>query len=300
MRAHLEDDVLPWKHAAISGWILDPDRKKMAKSKGNVVTPGHLLDQHGADAVRYWAASGRPGTDTAFDEGQMKIGRRLAIKILNVTKFVLGLGAALPTDASVISDPLDRAMLAQLADVVRDATAAFDDYNYARALELAEQFFWSFCDDHVELVKDRAYGGRGEDGAASAKAALALALSVQLRLFAPVLPFVTEEVWSWWLDGSVHRAAWPTLDELSGTTGDSAVVADVAQALSGIRKAKSEAKASMRADVERATVSAPAGAADRLRLAAADLAAAGRVAAFDVVEADGPIRVEVVLAPVAE
>ncbi|MFC6239111.1 valine--tRNA ligase [Longivirga aurantiaca] len=300
VRAHLEDDVLPWKHAAISGWILDPDRKKMAKSKGNVVTPGHLLDQHGADAVRYWAASGRPGTDTAFDEGQMKIGRRLAIKILNVSKFVLGLGAALPTEASVITDPLDRAMLAQLADVVRDATAAYDDYNYARALELAEQFFWSFCDDHVELVKDRAYGGRGHEGAASAKAALALALSVQLRLFAPVLPFVTEEVWSWWLDGSVHRAAWPTLDELAGTTGDSAMVADVAQALSGIRKAKSEAKASMRADVERATVSAPAGAADRLRLAAGDLAAAGRVAAFDVVEADGPIGVEVVLAPVAE
>ncbi len=199
----------------------------------------------------------------------------------------------------MVSDPLDRAMLAQLADVVRDATAAYDDYNYARALEVAETFFWSFCDDYVELVKDRAYGGRGE-GAASAKAALALALSVQLRLFAPVLPFVTEEVWSWWLDGSVHRAAWPTLDELAGTTGDSAVVADVALALSGIRKAKSEAKASMRADVERATVSAPAGAADRLRLAAADLAAAGRVAAFDVVEADGPISVEVVLAPVAE
>ena len=200
----------------------------------------------------------------------------------------------------MVPGPLDRAMLASMADTVTDATAAYDDYNYARALELTESFFWSFCDDHVELVKDRAYGGRGEEGAASAKAALALALSVQLRLFAPVLPFVTEEVWSWWLDGSVHRAAWPTLDELAGTTGDSAVVADVALALSGIRKAKSEAKASMRADVERATVSAPAGAADRLRLAAADLAAAGRVAAFDVVEADGPISVEVVLAPVAE
>ncbi|MGD9957446.1 MAG: valine--tRNA ligase [Candidatus Nanopelagicales bacterium] len=300
VRAHLEDDVLPWKHAAISGWILDPDRKKMSKSKGNVVTPMGLLDQHGADAVRYWAASGRPGTDTAFDEGQMKIGRRLAIKLLNASKFVLGLGAALPTDLAVVTDPLDRAMLAELAGVVAEATAAYDDYNYARALEVSEQFFWSFCDDHVELVKDRAYGGRGEEGAASAKAALALALSVQLRQFAPVLPFVTEVVWSWWLGGSVHRAAWPSVDELAGATGDAAVVADVALALSGIRKAKSEAKASMRADVERATVSAPAAAADRLRLAAGDLAAAGRVADFQVVEADGPITVEVVLAPVAE
>ncbi len=299
VRAHLEDDVLPWKHAAISGWILDPDRKKMSKSKGNVVTPMGLLDENGADGVRYWAASGRPGTDTAFDVGQMKVGRRLAIKILNASKFVLGLGAALPADPSVITDPLDRAMLAALDDVVREATAAFDDYNYARALEVAEQFFWSFCDDHVELVKDRAYGGRGEDAALSAKSALALALSVQLRLFAPVLPFVTEEVWSWWQEGSVHRAAWPTADELAGATGDAAVVADVAAALSGVRKAKSEAKASMRADVERATVTGPAEQIARVREAAGDLAAAGRVADLALVEGPAPLTVDVVLAPQA-
>jgi valyl-tRNA synthetase len=299
VRAHLEDGVLPWKHAAISGWILDPDRKKMSKSKGNVVTPMGLLDEHGADGVRYWAASGRPGTDTAFDVGQMKVGRRLAIKILNASKFVLGLGAALPADPSVITDPLDRAMLAALDGVVREATAAFDDYNYARALEVAEQFFWSFCDDHVELVKDRAYGGRGEDAALSAKSALALALSVQLRLFAPVLPFVTEEVWSWWQEGSVHRAAWPSSDELAGATGDAAVVADVAAALSGVRKAKSEAKASMRADVERATVTAPAEQIARVREAAGDLAAAGRVADLVLVEGPAPLAVDVVLAPPA-
>jgi len=289
VRAHLEDDVLPWKHAAISGWILDPDRKKMSKSKGNVVTPMGLLEEHGADAVRYWAASGRPGTDTAFDVGQMKIGRRLAIKLLNASKFVLGLGAALPDDPAVVCDPLDRAMLAGLADVVRDATAAFEDYNYARALELAEQFFWSFCDDYVELVKDRAYGARGPEAADSAKAASALALSVLLRLFAPVLPFVTEEVWSWWQPGSVHRAAWPHVDELEGTLGDAAVVADVATALSGIRKAKSEAKVSMRVDVERATVTGPA-----------DRSPAGRVAALDLVAGEGPVRVDVVLAPQAD
>jgi len=296
VRAHLEDDVLPWKHAAISGWILDPDRKKMSKSKGNVVTPLGLLDEHGADAVRYWAASGRPGTDTAFDIGQMKVGRRLAIKLLNASKFVLGLGAALPDDLSVVTHPLDRAMVADLSGVVAEVTAAFDDYNYARALEAAESFFWSFCDDHVELVKDRAYGARGPEAAASAKAALAVALSVQLRLFAPVLPFVTEEVWGWWRQGSVHRAGWPSVDELTGALGDPALVADVATVLSGVRKAKSDAKVSMRADVTAAVVTGDADALGRVEQAAGDLAAAGHIEHLTFLPEGGPLRIEVTLA----
>jgi valyl-tRNA synthetase len=295
VRAHLEDDCLPWTHAGISGWILDPDRKKMSKSKGNVVTPLDLLDEHGSDAVRYWAASGRPGTDTAFDVGQMKVGRRLAIKLLNASKFVLGFGAEVPASLDVVTEPLDRAMLASLARVVDEATAAFDDYNYARALELTESFFWSFCDDHVELVKDRAYGARGDDEAASGKAALAVALSVLLRLFAPVLPFVTEEVWSWWQEGTVHRAPWPSAAELA-VTGDPALVVDVATALSAIRKAKSDAKVSMRADVAAAVVTGEPDALARVEQAASDLAAAGRVAHLTFLPEGGPLTVEVTLA----
>ncbi|HEX6887920.1 MAG TPA: valine--tRNA ligase, partial [Candidatus Nanopelagicales bacterium] len=300
VRSHLEDDRLPWAHAAISGWILDPDRKKMSKSKGNVVTPVDLLDKHGSDAVRYWASSGRPGTDTAFDEGQMKIGRRLAIKILNASRFVLGLGA----DASMadrpgdVGEPLDRAQLAALADVVAEATAAFEDYNYTRALELAETHFWAFCDDYVELVKDRAYGGRGEAGAASARAALATALGVQLRLFAPFLPFVTEEVWSWWQEGSVHRAAWPSVDEVAmiAQDGDPALVSDVAEVLSAIRRAKSDAKVGMRADVAVAEFRLPPAVATRVSRAAADVAATGRIAVLDVAPTDGEPRLRIELA----
>ncbi len=297
VRSHLEFDRLPWSDAAISGWILDPDRKKMSKSKGNVVTPMGLLDEHGSDAVRYWAASGRPGTDTAFDVGQMKIGRRLAIKILNASKFVLGLDPV--GDPSAVTEPLDRAMLADLAETVRQSTAALEDYHYTRALELAETFFWSFTDDHVELVKDRAYGGQGEREANSAKAALAIALSVQLRLFAPFLPFVTEEVWSWWQEGSIHRAPWPSSEELQtvAADGDRRTVADVAAVLSLVRKAKSEAKASMRADVTSATVTAPDDVIGRLATVAGDLAAAGRIEDLHLRPGGDVLEVDVTLAP---
>jgi valyl-tRNA synthetase len=229
----------------------------------------------------------------------MKVGRRLAMKILNVGKFVLGLGAEsvdLSSAADRITEPIDRGLLASLATVVDEATAAMEAYNYTRALEVAETFFWSFCDDYVELVKSRAY--RSDAAAESAQATLALALAVQLRLFAPVLPFVTEEVWSWWQTGSVHRAAWPVASELP-TGGDPAVVTAAAEALAGVRKAKSDAKQSMRADVESATVTAPEEQVALVEAARADLIDAGRIATLSVVAGSGPLTVQVVLAPVA-
>jgi valyl-tRNA synthetase len=286
VRAHLENDDLPWKHAAISGWILDPDRKKMSKSKGNVVTPIDLLEEHGSDAVRYWAASGRPGTDTAFDVGQMKIGRRLAIKVLNASRFALSMGAV--TEGALVTNALDKSMLAQLAEVVRQATAAFEGYNYSRALEVTEKFYWRFCDDYVELVKDRVYGGMGDEAAASAKLALGVATDTLLRLFAPFLPFVTEEVWSWWRDGSVHRASWPTADSIAARAGDGdpAAFDAVADVLVFVRKAKSDAKKSMRVHLASATLSATSELIAQVKTVEADLRAAGGIDELVYVEAE--------------
>ena len=296
VRSDAEFGCAPWRHAAISGWILDPDRKKMGKSTGNAMTPVGMLEEHGSDAVRYWAASGKPGTDTAFEVGQMKIGRRLAIKILNASKFVLGSGEA--ADLSAVTEPLDRALLAELASVVERATKAFDAYDYSRALEVTETFFWTFCDDYLELVKERAYGGRGQAPAASAMATLTEALSVLLRLFAPVLPFVTEEVWSWWREGSVHRASWPDPAPLTTVAAgaDPAVLTDTSVALSLVRKAKSEAKVSMRTDISSATVAGPAEAVARVLLAAEDLKAAGRIQQLTATPGGDQITVEVTLA----
>jgi valyl-tRNA synthetase len=296
LRAHLEEDALPWTNAAISGWVLDPDRKKMSKSKGNVVTPMGLLEQYGSDAVRYWAASARPGTDTAFDEGQMKIGRRLAIKVLNASKFALGvMGEDSNAHATTVDAPLDRSMLAALATLVDEATKAFEDYDYARALERTETFFWGFCDDYVELVKQRAYGEAGEAGVASARAALALALDTLLRLFAPHVPFVTEEVWSWWREGSIHRCSWPDARAIRDVAGAGATTNEYEVAalfIGAFRRGKTASQKSMRTPIEAATVHTTAVRASIFRAVEGDVRAAARIEQLDLVEGTDDLRVD--------
>jgi valyl-tRNA synthetase len=301
LRGQAEEDALPWRHAAISGWILDPDRKKMSKSAGNVVTPADFLRDYGADALRYWASSARLGVDTAFDPAQLKVGRRLAVKILNASRFVLGLEPrlAMGNDFPGVTEPIDRALLRQLAAVTAQCTDAFEAYDHAVALEQAERFFWFFCDDYLELVKSRAYGERGPAAAGSAIPTLREALSAVLRLLAPFLPFVTEEAWSWWRDGSVHRAAWPDPAALvaladpggtgtSGTgagaggtgPGGTAALDAAAAAIGAVRRAKSRARLPMKATVSQLILTAPQEQLDALDAAAPDVSAAGHVAAI--------------------
>jgi valyl-tRNA synthetase len=275
----------------------------MSKSVGNVLTPAGLLERYGADAVRYWAARGRPGTDTAPDEAQMRVGRRLAVKLLNASRFVLGLpgerAGGSPDgpdrEAGEPTRPLDLAMLAGLDKVAAAATASLEAAQWTDALERTEAFFWTFCDDYLELVKDRAYGAAGEAGASSARAALAGALEVLLRLLAPYLPYATEEVWSWWRDGSVHLAPWP--DRVpAGRGADPLPLEAAGLVLGAARRAKTQARLPLRAPVTRVVV---AGTPERLaavRAAEPDLRAAGRIAEVQYRERDDPpLTAEIIL-----
>ena len=295
VRSHLEENSLPWKNASISGWILDPDRKKMSKSKGNVVTPIDLLEEYGSDAVRYWAAMGRPGTDTAFDTGQMKIGKRLAIKLLNASKFSLSLNATL--NNADVTQAVDHALLNKLAQVVETATTSFDKYDYTRALEVAETFFWAFTDDYVELVKERTYGNQGEAAANSARAALGITTHTLLKLFAPFIPFVTEEVWSWWQEGSIHLQSWPKSSEI--ITNKSIGIDplnNVTWILSEVRKVKTENKQSMKAEVKTLEIWAKAEVIEQVKDAQKDLIAAGNIKDLKLNVTDSEIKVKAELA----
>lgn len=283
LRAELEHGSIPWKHAGISGFIVDPDRKKMSKSKGNVVTPQAMLDDHGSDAVRYWAASSRLGTDAAFDPTNpkvIKIGRRLAIKVLNASKFAY----SFPGEGGAVTEALDLDMLHQLGAVIEEATTAYEQFDHARALEVTETFFWSFCDDYLELVKNRAYADeaeaeQGNPAQQSAISALRIALDAMLRLFAPVIPFATEEVWSWQHEGSIHQAPWPTVDELGlGDNTHPGVYSLASEALIIIRRAKTDRQLSQRAPLKRVALAAP----ELLSHAASDLQALGHIEALEL------------------
>jgi valyl-tRNA synthetase len=299
VRAHFENASVPWTNASISGFVLDPDRKKMSKSKGNVVTPLALLQEHGSDGVRYWAARGGPGVDTAFDPGQMKIGRKLAMKVLNVSKFVL----AGDQPHGAVTEALDRGMLQNLAALVDDATAELEHYEYAKALAKIESFFWDFCDNYIEAAKSRRYGDFGPDAAASASTAMRLALSVLLRLLAPYLSFVTEEVWSWTNSGSIHQAHWPTRDELVKVSGsdESArrAVLHLTDALNAIRKGKADHKVSIGTPVQQVVYHAGDDAIACLTLLERDLKAAARTEALIFTPA-ADASVEITLKPAAQ
>jgi valyl-tRNA synthetase len=287
-KAMLHEDSVPWHNVLISGWILDPDRKKMSKSKGNVVTPLHLLEQHTSDGVRYWAASARLGVDTAFDEKVFKVGKRLVTKLFNASKFVL----AQEAEVGPITHEIDRAFAAELRELVTRATADFEHYEFAKVLQETESFFWQrFTDTTIELLKSRARSETDAAGRASAVAALRLGLSVLLRMFAPVLPFIAEEVWSWAFaeetgNSSIHTAPWPGEADFADVEapGDAGSLDVAIECWRAVMKAKSEASVSMGKEIERLSIAANAATLARLAPAVDDVMGAVRCKAHTLVE----------------
>ncbi len=277
-KAWLHEGTIPWRNVAISGWVLDPDRKKMSKSKGNVVTPMHLIDQYGADAVRYWSLSARLGTDTAFDEKVFAVGRRLVMKLWNAAKYALAQDAA----EGPVSHPLDQGFLARLRETVEKSTAAFDELDYAGALDTVERFFWSgYTDNYLEMVKARARSESDPAGRSSAVAALQLGLGVLVRLLAPYLPYVTEEVWSWGFaqatgSRSVHRAPWPSAAEFEGVPESGACFDAACAFLDAVRRAKSASGATVGRQLSRLRVAASPRTAALVAACLPDLVSAAR------------------------
>jgi valyl-tRNA synthetase len=272
--------------------VLDPDRKKMSKSKGNVVTPMHLLDQYGADAVRYWSLSAKLGTDTAFDEKVLKVGRRLVVKLFNASKFVL----AQSGPEAPVTRALDLGFLARLREVVEGATAALDAFEHAAALDLIERFFWSgFTDSYLELVKTRARSETDAEGRGSALAALRLGLGTLLRLLAPFLPFICEEAWSWRFAAdtgsrSIHRAPWPGAHDFTGMAADAdaaAVFGSAAAFLEAVHRAKTAAGGTVGRTLAELKVAAHPRSAALLERCRDDALAAARVEAFGCESRDG-------------
>ncbi len=252
VKSYYHEGVIPWEKAAISGWIVNPDKKKMSKSKGKTVTPETLISEYSADAIRYWAGKAKLGVDTIYDESVFKVGKRLCMKIFNASKFVMMQIKSGEYRKSDITNPLDLAMLKQLSSVVEKAGKDFQGLDYATVLMDVESCFWNFCDHYLELVKGRAYKLRDTPDGKSALATLELSLSCFLRLFAPFLPFVTEEVWSWHFNSTVHLSKWPSVEEfndikLDGVSCEFELAKEV---LGKIRGEKTTAQKSLKWPVE--------------------------------------------------
>ncbi len=223
LKSHLHENSLPWTNIMISGWCLAEDRSKMSKSKGNVLVPDTLLAQFGTDVVRYWAANSKLGADTAYSEDVMNNGKRLINKLWNAAKFASQHFDKLsesekkltpPEVLSLASADFDKYFLNQLFNVVNHCTTEFEKYEYASAMDLIEKFFWSqFCDNYLEITKTRAYDEeeKDPDGARSARITLYYSLKILLKLFAPFIPHITEEIYQiLYSNESIHRRnSWP-------------------------------------------------------------------------------------------
>lgn len=254
MKAYASANTIPWYEAHISGFVLDPDRKKMSKSKGNVITPMNLIEKYSSDAVRYWAGRARLGIDATFEEKVMDQGRKLCNKFFNASKFVFNIFNQSGIDANFdyvvnINNPLDRAWIAKMANTIKASRHLFEMNDYSGALDATEKLFWDFCDNYLEIVKGRAYSTDNT----SAVSSLMLSIDLFCLMFAPFMVFITEEVYQSrpWAHGSesVHTAMYPTADAYANMGADYELYAKIVSVVEQVRRAKSERQSSVKAPI---------------------------------------------------
>ncbi len=260
LKAHYHADSLPWKNIMISGWCLADDKKKMSKSKGNITTPHVILDTYGADVVRYWAANSRLGVDTVYSENIFKIGKRLVTKLWNASKFVsMFMEKHQTMSINSISETMDKWVLSKLYKVIEKATNNLLQFEYCEALSAVEEFFWKdFCDNYLELVKKRAYGSSETNS--SAKQSLTYVLNIILRLFAPFLPYITEEIYhQLYSYNSVHnKSNWPSKQELIYDKHSEEMGDNFVQMLNLVRKIKADNNVSVKHLIKKLMIKANA------------------------------------------
>jgi len=278
-KAWMHEGNIPWYNIVLSGWVVSNDHSKMSKSKGKAVSPEDLLTKYSADSLRYWAGKAKLGQDTVYDETVFKVGMRLVTKMFNASKFVLMQIDNESASMSDVTELLDRSWIGKMGLLIEDSTAAMKKFDYAQVLLNLETSFWDFCDNYLELVKGRAYEG-SEQGRRSARASLEWTLSVFLRLFAPFLPFITEEVWGWHFKNetfpTVHKARWPEKSEAAEVKAAGADIYDASKkVLEAVRTKKAAEKRSVKWPVESLTVTAPENEIRAIESALSDLLAAG-------------------------
>lgn len=277
---------IPWKNIIISGFVLDPKGKKMSKSKGNVIAPQEILDKYGADTMRFWAAGSKLGDDLPYQEKDVLTGKKTVTKIWNASKFtIMNLEEYLPTGLNAENlEIIDKWLLSKLMSVVKASTDAFESYEYSKSKQETDNFFWQkFCDNYLEFIKHRTYGENiNPESKRAAQDTLYFALLTQLKLFAPIMPFITEEVYQQYFkefekDESIHISKWPSynsklVDEEAEKAGDLAVAV-----VSEIRKHKSINKQSLKVELESITISCTKDQEKLLKLVETDILRAGVV-----------------------
>jgi valyl-tRNA synthetase len=263
VKSYLHDNTIPWTTVMLSGWCLAADKTKMSKSKGNIVTPMPLIEEKGADVVRYWASCSHLGVDTHYNETKFVDGKKLINKLKNVAKFIAPHKQKI--DLTAITESTDKWVIAKLNETIEQATKLFQEYNYCAAREVTEKFFWNiFCDNYLEIIKGRIYGEQGyaykydkfkneniEKLQKSAATTTLVILSEILKLFSPIIPFTSEEIWSELFDeeNSIHKIAnfAKTIDIQTKTTELGDYMLDI---IEKVRKYKAEKQLSIRAEIK--------------------------------------------------